>query len=220
MRRYLLALSLLFASASCSGMYYSAMEKIGIPKRDLVVKRVEAARESQKEASTQFQSALARFRSVVTLRPGSLEKQYDELKAELDKSEARAKAVHDRISSLEDVSEALFDEWTEELDKYKNDRFRRISEEKLKETKRKYEQMIKAMKRAEAKIDPVLQPLRDDVLFLKHNLNAKAIGELDGELSVITEHVDVLVQDLQRAVSEADRFIAEMQLQKKQDKEN
>ncbi len=219
MLRYFLLFVLLTASTSCSNVYYSALEKVGIPKRDLVVKRVEAARTSQTEASSQFQSALERFRSVVTLHPGDLEVQYNKLKAELDKSEAKAQAVHDRIAALEDVSEALFDEWNDELGKYKNDRLRRMSEDELDRTKRKYSQMITAMKRAESKIEPVLQPLRDNVLFLKHNLNARAIGELDGELDNITEQVDVLVRDLQDAVSEADRFIDEMQAQDRRGRE-
>lgn len=192
-------------------MYYSAMETVGIPKRDLVVKRVEAARESQTEASAQFQSALDRFRSVVTTHPGKLDEQYRELKDELDKSEAKAQAVHDRIASLEDVSEALFDEWRDELDQYQNDRLRRMSEEELEHTKRRYYRMITAMKQAENRIEPVLRPLRDDVLFLKHNLNAKAIGGLQEELNTITGNVDVLVRDMEEAVSEADRFIQEME---------
>ncbi len=220
MKRQLITAAVVFAAVfatgtfttGCSSMYYSALENIGIPKRELVVKRVEAARESQTEASAQFQSALDRFRSVVTTHPGKLEEQYNELKDALEKSEAKAQAVHDRIAALEDVSEALFDEWKDELGQYQNDRLRRMSEQELEQTKRRYYRMITAMKQAEARIEPVLQPLRDDVLFLKHNLNAKAIGDLQGELNTITGNVDVLVRDLEEAVSEADRFIQEMQI--------
>ena len=66
------------------------------------------------------------------------------------------------------------------------------------------------MERAQRRIEPVLKPLRDRVLFLKHNLNAQAIGALDAELSTIRTNVDALVADLDAAIAEADQFVASM----------
>jgi hypothetical protein len=66
------------------------------------------------------------------------------------------------------------------------------------------------MERAQRRIEPVLKPLRDRVLFLKHNLNAQAIGALDAELSTVRTNVDALVADLDAAISEADQFVASM----------
>ena len=206
----LIIAGLLFISG-CSGMYYSALEQVGIPKRDLMVKRVEAAQESQAEASEQFKSALDQFRSVVNVRGGRLEEEYTRLKSELDSSEAKAREVSDRIDSIEDVSEALFAEWEDELDRYASDKLRRMSEEQLRRTRLRYNTMMQAMRLAEDKMEPVLQPLRDNVLLLKHSLNAQAIGQLAGELGSITENVDVLMRDLEVSISEADRFIGEIQ---------
>ena len=70
------------------------------------------------------------------------------------------------------VAEALFAEWQKELEDYSSDRLRRKSEDQLRTTRQRYEQLIGAMRRAESKIEPVLRPLRDQVLFIKHNLNA------------------------------------------------
>ena len=192
---------------SCSQVYYSTMEKMGIHKRDILVDRVEEARDSQLEAKKEFASALERFASVVNYDGGDLEEKYNQLKDELENLEARAKEVHDRIAAVEDVAEALFDEWEQELNQYSSPRLRRASEQKLRETRRRYNQLIRAMKRAEAKIDPVLVPLRDEVLFLKHNLNARAISSLKGELNKIQLDVSSLVKDMERAIQEADAFI-------------
>ncbi|NMC62154.1 MAG: DUF2959 domain-containing protein [SAR324 cluster bacterium] len=194
----------------CSSAYYSALEKVGVHKRDLLVKRVEAARESQAKASTQFQTALEQFRSVVSVPGGKLEEKYNKLKTELDRSETKAKEVRDRITAIENVSEALFDEWKAELEQYENENLRRLSAEQLERSKDRYGNMIKAMKKAEGKIEPVLKPFRDNVLFLKHNLNAKAIGSLDSEVSKISDNVEVLIRNLEVAMSEADEFISVM----------
>jgi hypothetical protein len=64
------------------------------------------------------------------------------------------------------------------------------------------------MKKADARLEPALQPLRDQVLFLKHNLNAKAIGSLSKEVAVIESKVDDLVRDMEASIREADAFIA------------
>ncbi len=198
----------------CSSVYYSTMEKMGVHKRDILVDRVEKAKESEVEAKKEFASALERFSSVVNFSGGDLESKYNELKDELDDLEARAQEVHDRINAVDDVAQALFDEWKEELDQYHNQRLRQASARKLRETKRRYNQLIRAMRRAEAKIDPVLVPLRDEVLFLKHNLNARAIASLKGELTKIQMDVSDLLREMERAIREADSFIKTLQNQK------
>ncbi|MBN1959079.1 MAG: DUF2959 domain-containing protein [Desulfuromonadales bacterium] len=191
----------------CGGVYYSAMEKIGVHKRDILVDRVAEARDSQQETKEQFSSALEHFSSVINFKGGELEDKYNELKKELQKSEDQAADVRDRVAAVEDVADALFAEWEAELDQYKNASLRQTSEKQLKQTKAHYYKLIGAMKKAEAKIDPVLDPLRDQVLFLKHNLNARAIASLQGELGRIESDVSRLIRDMDAAMKEADSFI-------------
>jgi hypothetical protein len=195
----------------CPAVYYRAMEKLGYQKRDILVSRVEEARDTQKQAAAQFTSALERFKSVVQFEGGDLEAAYDSLDAELKKSETAAAAVRDRIAAVESVSRALFREWKSELRQYSNADMRKLSERKLTETQARCRQLLAAMKKAEAKIEPVLAPLRDQVLFLKHNLNAKAVASLDSELVAVQTNVAALIRDMQAAIEEADRFIRAMQ---------
>lgn len=192
---------------SCSGVYYGAMEKIGVHKRDILVDRVIEARDSQQATKDQFASALEHFSSVINFQGGALEEKYRELKKELDKSEDQADEVRSRVDAVEDVAEALFDEWEDELDLYSSASLRKSSEKQLRQTKTHYYQLIGAMKKAESKIDPVLNPLRDQVLFLKHNLNARAVASLQTELTRIETDVSRLIRDMEKAMKEADSFI-------------
>jgi DNA repair exonuclease SbcCD ATPase subunit len=194
--------------SGCASMYYDTMEKMGVHKRDIMVDRVESARDSQKEAKQEFANALEQFKSVVSIKGGDLEAKYNKLNAALQKSEARATEVRDRIDAVESVSEALFKEWKTELKQYSNAELRRSSEQQLKDAQHRYQGLMAAMKKAESRIDPVLQPLRDQVLFLKHNLNAKAIGALTDEVAAIGAKVDDLVRDMEASIREADAFIA------------
>lgn len=191
----------------CQTAYYSTMEKFGVHKRDIMADRVAEARDSQEEAKEQFASALERFNSVVKYDGGTLEEKYKQIKAELDTSEERAKEVSSRIAAVEDVAEALFDEWAEELEQYSSASLRQSSQRTLAKTKKQYSKLISAMKRAEAKMEPVLRPLRDQVLFLKHNLNARAIASLESELTSVESNVATLIQDMEAAIAEANTFI-------------
>lgn len=65
------------------------------------------------------------------------------------------------------------------------------------------------MRLAESRIEPVLKSFRDQVLFLKHNLNAKAIASLRGELVQVEADTDKLISELEASIAEADRFIKE-----------
>lgn len=196
--------------SGCQSMYFGAMESLGFPKRDLFVKRVVAARDSQKEAKEEFRSALERFSSVVRVEGGDLEAKYKKLDAVLQRCEAKAKDVKSRIRSVEDVSNALFTEWKSELRQYSDRSLREQSERELERTQEKYEALLAAMNKAAGRMEPVLEPLRDKVLFLKHNLNARAIASIDGELHSVERNVDSLVREMEEAIREADEFISEM----------
>ncbi len=208
LKLFLVIFALIYLSA-CSQAYYSALEKAGFHKRDILIDRVQDAKQSQEAARDQFQSALEEFSSVVNIDGGNLEETYKMLDKELQKSEARAQEVKKRINKVEDVSKALFKEWEQELGQYDSVDLRRKSELQLIDTKERYVQLIMAMRRAEARIEPVLKPFRDQVLFLKHNLNAKAIASLRGELVQVEADTDKLIKELEASIAEADRFIQE-----------
>ena len=195
----------------CSSVYYGTMEKMGVHKRDIMVDRVKAARDTQNETKEQFLTAMEQFKGVVNFKGGDLEKEYNKLNATLKKSESKAAEVHNRIQAVADVSEALFSEWRSEIKQYSSDALRRSSQQKYDVTKQKYEDLMKAMKKAESKLEPALAPLRDQVLFMKHNLNARAIAGLSGELTSVQANVDRLVRDMETAITEADRFITALQ---------
>jgi len=207
---FVLALATALSFLGCQSAYYAGMEKMGYHKRDLMVSDVEKARDAQQEAKEQFKSALDRFTTVLNIKGGELQEKYDILNAEYEKSEAKANAVRDRIASVEDVSQALFEEWEAELKEYSSGTLRQSSQKKLTQTRTQYAQLIKAMKRAETKMDPVLAKFKDQVLFLKHNLNAQAITSLKSELVSVEGNIASLIKEMETSIKEADAFLASM----------
>ena len=203
-------LALCLTLAACDTAYMAAMEKMGYAKRDILSSRVKSARDAQEDAKKEIQSALDQFGKVVAYQGGDLEATYKKLNGELQNSEDAAESVRKRIKDVESVADALFSEWKSELAQYSSADLRRKSEEKLSQTKARYNEMLGAMKKAEQRIDPVLKPLRDQVLYLKHNLNARALAAIKGELVKVDAQVDQLVKDMNRSIAEADKFIQSM----------
>ena len=208
--RIVTILIIILSLFGCQKAYYSAMEKAGIHKRDIMVDRVEDAKETQEEAKEQFKSALDKFKSVKQFDGGKLEEVYNDLNEEYEMSLALAEQINGRIESIENVSEALFSEWETEIEQYSSASLKQKSKSKLITTKRQYSKLIRAMKKAEASVKPVLTIFRDQVLYLKHNLNAQAIQSLKGELGDIELNVGRLITEMNKSIDEANRFISSM----------
>lgn len=204
------AVAALAILGGCSSVYYGTMEKFGYHKRDILVDRVQDARDAQQEAKKQFESVLERFAAVVGFEGGELAETYKRLKADLSRSEGKARAVRARIKDVEDVAQALFREWESELDDYTNEKLKRLSKRKLEQTRKRYAQLIGAMHRVEGKIEPVLVAFRDQVLFLKHNLNAQAVASLEDELVSVRADVATLLKAMEASIAEANDFIQTM----------
>ena len=206
----ILSCSLLFA-AGCSDEYYDSKEKVRVLKRKLLVDQVEAARKSQDEAKVQFTSALKQFLAVSKVPASELQATYEKLNTGFTQSESCAKDVRDRIAAIDDVAQALFEEWNGELTQYTNPALRAQSEGQLAATKNRYATLMRLMKQAAVRMDPVIGAFRDQVLFLKHNLNTQAVAALSGTTRELQEDIARLIADMEKSIKEADAFIDSMQ---------
>lgn len=194
----------------CTTVYYSIWEKLGYEKRDILVDRVETARDDQTKAKEQFKTTLEQFKELTGFNGGDLEAEYTKLKASYDKCQARAQAVSDEINKVDKVANDMFNEWATNLDQYHDQNLRAASEQKLNETRAKYAQLLAAMQNSEKKMQAVLGVFQDKVHFLNDNLNAAAISSLSGENAKIDTDVDSLIQDMDASINEANEFIDNM----------
>ncbi len=192
---------------ACRSTYYAAYEKFGVYKRDLLKKRVVAARDEQKDASQEFKDALTRLKEISKFDGGQLETQYRKLQADFDSCSSRATVVRGRIRDVETVAGDLFKEWENEIEQIGTESLRATSRRQLQETRARYGEMLTALKKAEASMEPVLLKMKDYVLALKHSLNAQAIASLKGESAGIQSEIAKLIADMNASITRADEFI-------------
>jgi Protein of unknown function (DUF2959). len=207
----LLVLVTFVMGAGCRSTYYAAYEKFGVYKRDLLKKNVIAARDEQKEASEQFKDALTQLKQIYGFSGGNLEKVYRNLQAEYDDCAAQAENVRKRIREVERVSSDLFSEWEKEIQEISTPALQSSSRRQLQATKQRYQSLHQALKDAESSMDPVLTQLKDQVLYLKHNLNAQAIASLKGEAMSIQTDISKLIAQMNAAIAKADEFVKTLQ---------
>ncbi len=208
--KHVILAAVLVTMTGCSSMYYSMADQMGRSKRDIMVSRVESVKKDQEKATENFQTTLEKFTEIVNVQGGDLEKKYNTLKGEYDDCKSRADAVTNRIKSIEDVSGALFSEWEGELDQYSNPDLRRASERQLIDTRKKYDTFVTVLHRAESRMQPVLAAFNDQVLFMKHNLNAQAIASIQGEVDSMEGDVQALIVEMNSAIAEANVFLEQM----------
>ncbi len=204
--RLVLALSL-FTLVACNTVYYAAWEKLGYEKRDLLKSAVKKARGEQKEAGEQFQDALTQLKKLTNYNGGNLESAYNRFKGEFEACEAQATDVRRQISEVDTVARDLFREWEKEIRQYESASLAADSRRKLADTRSRFEPLSRSLHAAEPTMEPVLRKFRDQVLYLKHNLNAAATGSLRGQADTIQGDIQRLMEQMNRSIAEADRFI-------------
>ncbi len=206
----IIALATLLTLTACQSAYYSAMEKVGVHKRDILIDRVEEAKESQQESQQEFQTAFERLSTLINFDGGELQTVYEQLNDDYVASKKSAEDVSSRIDAVEDVAQALFEEWQDELEQYSNAKLKRDSQRKLSATQRQFDQLLRSMRRSESKMDPVLTALNDNVLYLKHNLNAQAIAAIKGEFTSLKRDIKTLMSEMNKSIADSNKFIEQM----------
>ncbi|GAB5496544.1 MAG: DUF2959 domain-containing protein [Phycisphaerales bacterium] len=217
----IIAVSLVISSAQlgtvsmtgCTSTKIWLSEKFGNEKREQLVSSVESARNAQEDAKEQFASALDEFLALTSgdQATADLESKYKQIESAYETSASRAAKVKSRIETVEAVAQALFKEWESELEEYESPKLRASSQKQLNLTRQRYDKLVGAMKEAAEKMDPVLSAFKDQTLFLKHNLNARAIASLETDLNEIRTEVASLIEEMEASIAEANEFIDSLQ---------
>ena len=200
-------LAFLVLALGCRSVYYSTWEKFGKYKRDLLQSKVRQVRDNQKETTEQLKDALTRLQQIYGFKGGELEKMYRRLQGDYEDSSAKAEVLRKRIGEMDQIANDLFKEWEKEAASITTPSLRDQSRDQLRETRRQYQELYGSTTKAERSIEPVLTKFHDYVLFFKHNLNAQAIGALQGEASKIQIDISRLIEDMNESIKQAEKFM-------------
>jgi hypothetical protein len=196
--------------SGCHSTYYKAMSTLGKEKRDILVQRIKDAKKDQDQTKQKLQTTMESFQALTGFKGGSLEKSYKRLNSDYESAASQADKLHDKIQSIDQVSNDLFKEWQGEINAMDNGKLKSQDSVMLRNAKTRQATYMRAMRRTEEQIAPVLKAFHDQVLFLKHNLNARAIGSLKNTSAGLQSDVAGLVQSIDASSQEADKLISSL----------
>jgi hypothetical protein len=204
----LIVLTLLLAG--CKSTYYKTMRTLGKEKRDILVQRIKDAKKDQDQTKQKLQTTMESFQALTGFQGGSLEKSYKRLNSDYESASSQADKLHDKIQSIDQVSNDLFKEWQGEISAMDNGKLKSQDTVMLRNAKTRQGTYMRAMRRTEDQITPVLKAFHDQVLFLKHNLNSRAIGSLKNTSTGLQSDVADLIQSIDASSQEADKLISSL----------
>jgi outer membrane murein-binding lipoprotein Lpp len=196
--------------SGCHSTYYKAMSTLGKEKRDILVSRIKDAKKDQDQTKQKLQTTMESFQALTGFKGGSLEKSYKRLNSDYEDAASQADKLHDKIQSIDQVSNDLFKEWQGEINAMDNGKLKSQDSVMLRNAKVRQATYMRAMHQTEDQIAPVLKTFHDQVLFLKHNLNARAIGSLKNTSAGLQSDVAGLVQSIDASSQEADKLISSL----------
>lgn len=191
----------------CRTVYYSAWEALGTERREMLRSELLAMVDDQESAREAFTDSLSQVKGLTNFQGGQLEREYERLKGSYEDSEAAADQIDSRISDIEHVAEAMFEEWNTELAAMQAKRLKEQSRETFRVTRERYDAMHLSLVASRDGMRKVLRYFHDHVLFLKHNLNAQAMGSLGESMQEIEVSIDELKVGIESAIQEAQGFL-------------
>jgi hypothetical protein len=96
------------------------------------------------------------------------------------------------IGPMKKSAEPFFDQWASDLSMYSSMDMRLHSQNRLTETRERYDAILVALEPAAMAYEVFNETLSDHVLFLTHDFNAGAVSSIEGEVVALTEHTQEL----------------------------
>ncbi len=177
-------------------------------KRHLLKDEIKDVKKSQEKAEDEFKDALTRIKELYDYKDGNLEEYYEKLKQSYDDCNNRSVEIEKRILVVTKIADAHFLEWKMELKEIKDPELRNKSKSSLSTTRLKFKKLEKTLNDVAKRMHPILAKLNDYVLYLKHNLNAKAVADsLGGQIMSIETDIIKLIEEMNKSIRETEIFI-------------
>ena len=175
-----LCFSLVVAGASCANLDGTFLGPKDAPELvdDLSesIEEVHVAAEVSKERVNASVEALRAMTSS-DFRGDALVA-HAELTRSIEASEEQAETLRDSVAEMKDTAQALFERWAKDLEGFTNAEMRQSSQQRLEETRTRYQAIVAAVEPALWSYDAVNRGLRDHALFLGADFNKSSVASV------------------------------------------
>lgn len=156
----------------------TALGQAGSKESQKFLKYSEDTSESVADMLSRLEKTIAYYNALVLGTAKKPQSTYKDLNKSLDKTEKLAEKVRGQVDKMQAQSTKVFSAWEQELEGYQSEDMRQLGAERLKVTKKRYDQMIERMTAAGDAYDPLITSLRDQALYMGRDLSPEAMGTL------------------------------------------
>ena len=180
--------------SSCSLQTLGVKQKGGLERVDELLSYVEGVQVEATVSKERSQAALESLRRLVAPEfKGDPATGHKELVLAVEQTSDQADALKASVRPLRKTGEKVFARWTEDLESFGNLAMRQRSQERLEETRRRYDAILAAAVAAQLAYDSFNGDLNDHALFLEHDFNATSVALMAQELDGLrTRHKELL----------------------------
>lgn len=168
----------LLATSACSGLAALGIkDKGGLDRVDKLLSAVERVQVECAVSKERSQEAFDHLRGMVAPEfRGDPAGAHAELEAAVEASRDQAESLERSVKPMRRTAETVFERWTADLESFGNLAMRQRSQERLEETRRRYDAIVSAAIAAQLAYDAFNGDLKDNALFLEHDFNATSVG--------------------------------------------
>jgi len=194
----------LAASAGCASNKPGA----GLVQVDQLVTSIEKVHTSSEMAQQRVTESLAALRSLVALDFGDdVVGAYAKTEIALAESTRQLGAFDEDVQEMKSMAEPVFKKWAEDLDSFTNLEMRLKSQNRLAQTRQRYDAIVLSVEPTQAAFAALHQQISDCALFLKHDLNAAACAALRPDVEALSMATDQLDEQLAKCQSAAKDYV-------------
>ncbi len=205
--RWTTAAMVLLLLSGCASTYLSVWETLGFQRRDLLVARVENAREGADASVAAFERVLDDMMPIAMRDAPVADTRFAALDAAFRDAQDSARRLSSEIEQVETVSQGLFLEWESELAKSRDSDHKRNEQRELATSRQAYNTLIGQFRSAEVGFSPTLNTVRDSIRVLQRNRAEPRSQEDRNALLSLRGDVDRLASELRRAIAVANDFV-------------
>jgi hypothetical protein len=195
--------------AGCSGLKSLGIrQSSGLEAVDELLGEIEQVQVDAAVSKERAQGAMEALRALVGPEyRGDAAQGHAALLKAIEESEAQAEALQDDVRPLRKTGESVFARWTEDLESFGNLAMRQRSQERLEETRRRYDAVLAAAVSAQLAYDAYNGDLGDHALFLENDFNTSAVQLVAAELEGLKSRGKELGKRLDALVAACQAYV-------------
>ncbi len=180
----------------------------GHKRTDEHIEKIERASDEMKDLRKHLDKVFEAYHK--TLREGTDKRRssYNELVKALERCEEKTKELRKRHEEMDKQAEEYFKRWKNSVKDIKNADLEQRSEGRLETTRRRYREVSESWKGMREDYEPVLAELRDQIVYLGHDLNEDAVLSLKEDAAELEELASALFRSMEGFGSTADEYIS------------